>query len=232
VRTLSPRAEESYQQTPVARRLAWRLSGPVAAYVLATALAFLAVRANGQPAPSTVVAPVADGPAEAAGLRNGDRVVAIDGVAASDWPDIQRLVKMAGPGRPVVLSVMRDDATLSLSVTTNAANRIGIRPVPSGFVTPPVAQTLRAAAAMPLTAGANAAKALARSVSGSEKVELSGPVAIVREARDEPRPASAGTRFALLLLAYPLAAVWPIAPLVELMLTPRRRRARGGIAVQ
>jgi membrane-associated protease RseP (regulator of RpoE activity) len=224
VRALSARAEESYFHTPAARRLAWRLSGPVAAYALATALAFLMVRANGQPAPSTVLVPIEGGPAEAAGLRSGDRIVAIDGVAPSDWPDVQRLVTAAGPGRPVVLSVVREGATLSLSVTTNATSRIGIGRVPTGVVVPSVGQALRVAAAMPFTTGVNAAMALGRSVSGSEKVELKGPVAIVRELREEPGPASGGMRFGLLLLAYPIAAVWPIAPFVELLLTPRRRR--------
>ena len=82
----------------------------------------------------------------------------------------------------------------------------------------------RPAAAMPFTTGANAAMAMGRRASGSEKAELEGPVAIVREVRNEPAPASGGNQFVLLLLAYPTAAVWPIAPLVELLLTPRRRR--------
>jgi len=32
-------------------------------------------------------------------------------------------------------------------------------------------------------------------------------------------------RVALALLAYPTSLVWPIVPLVEVLLTPRRRRA-------
>jgi membrane-associated protease RseP (regulator of RpoE activity) len=224
VRTLSPRAEESYFQTPAGRRVAWRLAGPAATYALAVGLAFAMLRANGQPAPTTTIEPLPGGPAEAAGVRSGDRVVSVDGVAPSDWPDVQRLVLAGGPEHPVALSVLRDGAPLSLTVARGPEGRIGIRRAPTALVTPPAGPTLRQAAVLPFTASTGAAVALGRQATG-EKVELAGPVAIVREVRDEKAPAPARERVALMLLAYPIALVWPIVPLVELLLTPRRRRA-------
>ncbi|HLK92521.1 MAG TPA: PDZ domain-containing protein [Polyangia bacterium] len=222
VRTLSRRAEESYFQTPPARRLSWRLAGPAATYALAVALAFSMLRANGAPAPTTTIAPLPGGAAEAAGLRAGDRIVAIDGVAPNDWPDVGRLVSMAGPGRAVTLSVLRDGAPLSFPVTTSAERRIGVRPVFPPPVAPPVGPTLGRAALLPFTASANTALTLARQATGQEKVELAGPVGIAREARVMQASSSAGERFVLMLLAYPIALVWPIVPLIELLLTPRR----------
>ncbi len=224
VRTLSPRAEESYFQTPRARRLAWRLLGPAVTYALAVGLAFSMLRASGVPAPTTAIEPLPGGAAETAGLRGGDRVVAVDGVAASDWPDLRRLVSTAGPGQTLTLSVVREGAALSFTVTTDVQSRIGIRPVIPALATPPVGPTLRRAALLPFTASATAALTLGREATGQEKVELAGPVAIAREVRGAQAP-SAGERFVLMLLAYPIALVWPIVPLVELLLTPRRRRA-------
>jgi regulator of sigma E protease len=224
VRTLSPRAEESYFQTPAGRRLAWRLAGPTATYALAVALAFAMLRANGVAAPTTEIEPLPGGAADAAGLRTGDRIVAIDGAAPRDWPDVQRLLQAAGPGRAVTLSVVRDGAVLSLTATTSAQGRLGVRPVIPVLATPPFGPTLRQAAVLPFTASVQTALTLAREATGQEKVELAGPVGIAREARGA-HASSVGERLALMLLAYPIALVWPIVPLVELLLTPRRRRA-------
>ena len=56
-------------------------------------------------------------------------------------------------------------------------------------------------------------------------IVLAGPVGIVRTIAAEPVRPLARTRFLLALLATPTAFVWPISPFVELLLTPRRRRA-------
>jgi hypothetical protein len=47
-RTLSRQAEPSYFETPPRRRLAWRLAGPSAAYLLSTLLVLLMLLANGE----------------------------------------------------------------------------------------------------------------------------------------------------------------------------------------
>ena len=58
----------------------------------------------------------AEGPAQAAGLRVGDRLLSLDGQPLSDW---QALVdKVRGlPGKAVVLSVQRDGQSLEVPVT-------------------------------------------------------------------------------------------------------------------
>ncbi|WP_313048580.1 RIP metalloprotease RseP [Pseudomonas soli] len=56
------------------------------------------------------------GPAAAAGLKTGDKLLALDGVALGDWQQVVDAVR-ARPERTVSLSIERDGATLEVPVT-------------------------------------------------------------------------------------------------------------------
>jgi carboxyl-terminal processing protease len=59
-----------------------------------------------------VVAPLADSPGERAGIRPGDRILAIDGAPTKDMTAAEAIRHMKGPaGTRVVLDVMRDGFT-------------------------------------------------------------------------------------------------------------------------
>ena len=73
-----------------------------------------------------------DGAARAAGIREGDRIVVIDGESIADFADLSRVVS-ARPGETVDVEVMRDGRRLSFDVTLAAVvedgeevGRIGI----------------------------------------------------------------------------------------------------------
>ena len=84
--------------------------------------------------PKPTIREVADasGPAARAGLRRGDRVVAIDGKAIDDVDALQRIVG-ASAGKSLQLAIERDGAMLSTAVTPVAAagaapvGRIGVQ---------------------------------------------------------------------------------------------------------
>lgn len=54
--------------------------------------------------------------AAAAGLREGDRILAVDGEEVGNWPDVS-FALMTSPGRPVGLTVERDGETFGATVT-------------------------------------------------------------------------------------------------------------------
>ena len=65
-----------------------------------------------------VVAPLADSPAEAAGLRAGDIVLAIDGESVNGATLQDQVGKVRGdPGTKVTLTLMRGDRTFDLTIT-------------------------------------------------------------------------------------------------------------------
>ncbi|MGB8932674.1 MAG: S41 family peptidase [Anaeromyxobacteraceae bacterium] len=65
-----------------------------------------------------VITPVADSPAERAGLHPGDRVLSIDGEATRDMTLAEALQKMRGaPGTKVVLEIMREGFQAPLKLT-------------------------------------------------------------------------------------------------------------------
>jgi len=88
-----------------------RASGPYIAIGLE-----LATRSPG--APLTIVTPIQGAPAERAGVRAGDRIVAIDGtdVLPLTTDDIVKLLRGAS-GSAVTLTLMRGDAATPLAIT-------------------------------------------------------------------------------------------------------------------
>jgi hypothetical protein len=89
----------------------------------------------------------------------------------------------------------------------------------------PVKEAMAEAAALPIIGAIRAMKPLWSDLVDAPKADLAGPVGIVHAISSQPARPHASTRFLLALLAYPTAFVWPISPFVELLLTPRRRRA-------
>jgi regulator of sigma E protease len=76
------------------------------------------------PLPPVLGQVIEGAPAHKAGLREGDRVVAIDGVAVSEWQDVVGAVRER-PDAAVVLEVERDGTRVQVEVMTEAVNEGG-----------------------------------------------------------------------------------------------------------
>jgi membrane-associated protease RseP (regulator of RpoE activity) len=63
----------------------------------------------------------AGSPAEAAGLRPGDVLVAVDGVPIGRPHDLRTLVSARAPGEDVILTIVRGDQTLEVLATLASA---------------------------------------------------------------------------------------------------------------
>ena len=115
-------------------------AGPLANFVLAAVLFAGLYGVLGKPVlpdpagPPPVIGEVVAGSAAArAGLRAGDRILAIDGAAVAGFTDVQRIVS-AAPGRTLGLRVQRDGGTLSLSAIVEARGQVGMLGVRSASV--------------------------------------------------------------------------------------------------
>ena len=116
---------------PVWKRATVAAAGPAANFILAIALFSGNLHATGRPFKEAVIhAVVAGAPAEAAGLRPGDRVVSIDGAPVADWADIGAMVA-AGAGRALRIETRPAADPGAASRIVDVAPRAGVNGTPA-----------------------------------------------------------------------------------------------------
>ncbi|HUF02454.1 MAG TPA: M50 family metallopeptidase [Gaiellaceae bacterium] len=132
---------DAYWKAATWKRLIAIAAGPAANIVLALVVYTLLFTMVGGP-PSRMVASVAeDSPAQAAGVRAGDRIVAMDGTPVNGEEVGQRVLE--SEGRPLVLTVVRDGKAIDLPrvapALTDGGYRIGIVREGTGLALPDAA---------------------------------------------------------------------------------------------
>ena len=111
---------------PVWKRAAVIAAGPMANFILAILIFSVNLQATGRPSKAPVIAAtVAGGPAELAGLRAGDRVIAIDGIAVADWAAMRAMIA-SGTGRPLRIEVRAESDAAAPSRIVEAMSKAGV----------------------------------------------------------------------------------------------------------
>jgi len=106
---------ESFSARPVWHRLATVAAGPFMNFVLAVAV-FSILSLFGTPVLQAVVGEVsADMPAAAAGIRKGDKILAVDGRGVSSWEEMAKEIASFRGGE-LTLRIQRGDELLSVEV--------------------------------------------------------------------------------------------------------------------
>ncbi len=140
---LSPeRRKKTLQGAALKHRAAIVAAGPAANFLLAFLLFSGDAYLNGTRAIGTIAGDILAGSAaEQAGLRTGDRIVAIEGQEIARFDELRKVVS-AKPGEPLSVSVERDGRVMAFTVTPQAKQApgyfsarqvgiIGVRPAPS-----------------------------------------------------------------------------------------------------
>lgn len=110
----------AFLHQPFLKKSAIAAAGPLANLLLPVAL-FFAMAVGTERVPEPVLGTVVPGEvAGEAGLRPGDRILAVDGTKISLYSELQAYVEPR-PGVPIRLTVARGDETFDLSVTPRAA---------------------------------------------------------------------------------------------------------------
>jgi regulator of sigma E protease len=132
---------------PLWQRASVAAAGPVANFILAIVIFTGLILYNGH----TVLAPiigsvVKDSAAEAAGIKAGDRVTAIDGTRITDFEQMPQIIAVSG-GRNLAVELVRENKPITVHVTPRATKMrdilgdmgtnmvIGVRPSPKAPIT-------------------------------------------------------------------------------------------------
>ena len=204
-----PKDAGSYANASLWARVVTIAAGPLTNYLFASVLIFFGLLIGGKEVPedSTMRVFVMAGPAQVAGMATGDRVLAVNGQDVHDWKELKKAVS-AHPGEPVDITLERDGQTLHKTVTPDGEKGEGmihVRP-PTHIepVTVPEAARL-SVIAPPLFVYENAI-AIGRVFAGKEKLQVSGPVGIVKETAKQVRLGPGGLLYFLGMLSAYLGA--------------------------
>jgi len=125
VKMIGEDPDEQVQQTDIDRSFAHKnlltrtaivFAGPGFNLLLAVLLLMVVFTFYGVPVMSTQVSGVEkDSPAEMAGLMEGDRIVAIEGVPVNEWEQLSQTIKGSG-GKPLNLQIRRGEEIINITV--------------------------------------------------------------------------------------------------------------------
>jgi regulator of sigma E protease len=188
----------SYANASLFGRIVTIVAGSLANYLVASVFFFGSILLNGMV--TTVVRVIPDRPAAQAGLRDNDKVVEVDGVPVERSNEVRTLI-MQRPGKATPLVVERNGERQSLTVTPVPAGEKGEGQVGVEFIPAPVSLSEATAEAVltPPRVVADVVRGLGRLITGKQKAELGGPVAIVKEGA---KAAKAGAGWMLWFLGY------------------------------
>jgi regulator of sigma E protease len=177
-----PNDKGSYANASLIARIMTVVAGPLANYVFATVLFFAAFLIGGKVGESTVIEVMPNGAAQRADLRDGDKVLSIDGTTTDNFEAMRKVI-IANPNKALPVKVERGGQLVDLTVTPepkgeNGGGIVGITPMrePMG---------VREAAWRSTIAPALVVEALildlGRMFTGRVKMDdLAGPVGIVK----------------------------------------------------
>jgi regulator of sigma E protease len=186
----------TYANQPAWRRFLVILAGPAMNYALAILLAAAMLATLGFREPdgsATLGEVVAGGAAQRAGLRPGDRVLAVDGRPVATWEALVAEV-VAHPGVPATLSVARGEGEPITVVATPEAvggrGRLGVGQAVRVVRAGPAA-AIAAGARITTTRAADILAGLGQMITGKQRAELRGPIGIAQEMAKSARAGAA-----------------------------------------
>ena len=180
--------ERGFNSKPVASRMLVILAGSLMNFLLPVLIFFGIFLAYGMEVPQNtpVLGQIVEGyPAAQSGLKEGDKVLSINGQPVSQWPDIRTRLADAGT-KPVPFEIQRGKEKLTVTVTPVLNPETGKPFIGVVSSLKKVQLTPWQAAVSSVTATKNIIKnmyaSLYHMVTGKTKAELSGPVGVAKMA--------------------------------------------------
>ncbi len=187
-----PKDPGSYANASLWARIVTIAAGPLTNYFFASVLIFFGLLIGGKEVPdeTTMRVMVEPGAAQAAGIETGDRVIAVNGQEVHAWDALRKAVS-AHPGEPVDITIERRGQTLQKTVTPGPKGDkdeglIHVR-MPTHVEAVGVAEAAETSIIAPPVFVYENVRAIGRVLAGKEKLQVNGPVGIVKETARQAR---------------------------------------------
>jgi regulator of sigma E protease len=181
-----PNDKGSYANARLFARISTIFAGPLANYLFASVLFFFSfyyggvMQADGK---STEVNVMPDYPAAAAGIKDGDRIVEVEGTAVGQWDEMAKNISKH-PDEPITIVVERAGQRVSVKVQPkkqpDGRGIIGVETV-GHRVAVSLGEATKLAITRPPRVVRDLVVGLAQLISGKVEAKLGGPVMIIRE---------------------------------------------------
>ncbi len=181
---VDPDDKSSYANASLIGRITAIFAGPLANYLFASVFFFAAFMIAGQQVWTHKIEVMPNTPAQAAKLRDGDKVITIDGKPIEDFEQMRDVI-IKSPNKPLSIEIERDGQRSKVSVkpepkSEGGGGQIGVKPVLNRVPRAPGA-ALKASIIEPANVVKQLVVGLARIVTLKDKAQFTGPVGIVRE---------------------------------------------------
>ena len=127
-------------------------------------------------------------PALEAGIRPGDRIVAVNGTNVGDWQTMSFAIRQEALKGPVLFSVQRGEVTISITAAIRKNDQgiplFGIRP---GFKKYSWREAFSSALSYTVKMSVEMTSGIVRWITGREKMDVTGPVGIASLAGEAAR---------------------------------------------
>lgn len=180
--------ERGFNSKPVSSRMLVILAGSLMNILLPVVIFFGLFLAFGMDVPENkpVLGQIIEGyPAEQSGLKEGDRILSINGKPVHEWLDIRKNIADSGM-QPIPFEIQRDKEKLTITVTPGVNPETGKPFIGVVSSLKNVRLTPGQAAVASVTATKNIVKnmyaSLYHMVTGKTKAEFSGPVGVAKMA--------------------------------------------------
>jgi regulator of sigma E protease len=187
-----PKDPQSYANASLWARIVTIAAGPLTNYFFASVLIFFGLLIGGKEVPdeTSMKVLVEPGPAQSAGVETGDRILEVNASRVHNWDELRKSVS-AHPGDAIDLTVERNGQLLHKSVTPGPKGdkNEGLIHVRMQTHVEPVrlAEAAKMSVIAPPLFVYENVREIGRVIAGREKLQVSGPVGIVKETAKQAR---------------------------------------------
>jgi regulator of sigma E protease len=187
-----PKDPGSYANASLWGRIVTIAAGPLTNYFFASVLFFFGLLIGGKEVPdeTSMKVTVEAGPAQVAGIETGDRILEVNRVHVHTWDELKKSVN-AHPGEQIDVTIERAGAVMTKSVTPGPKGdkNEGLIHVRMQTHIEPVglAEAAKMSVIMPPVFVYENVREIGKVIAGKEKLQVSGPVGIVKETAKQAR---------------------------------------------